>query len=395
MTDYADYRSRLQDREFPYAVLDESLLRQNIAHNLARAGDKSTRIATKSVRCVAVLRYLLEYSPRIRGLMSYHGRETVHLADRGFDDLLLGYPVVEASLLHAIAARVRAGKQICLMVDSVEHLERANAAGKALGAPLPVCVDIDLSDDYPGLHFGVWRSGIRDLAGLETLLRRLRALDYVRLDGLMGYEAQVAGVGDDVPGQNIKNWLVRALQRRSVRHLRAKRQTAVELIDSLGFELRFINGGGTGSLETTAAEPWVTEVTVGSGFYASHLFDYYQAFGLEPAVFFAIPVVRRPAPGVYTCHGGGFIASGAVDRTKAPVVYLPAGGYLDKQEGAGEVQTPIRFTATDPGLDLGDPVYLRHAKSGELLERFAELQWLGTDELRTVPTYRGEGWCFG
>ena len=395
MTDYAYYRDRLRGQEFPYAVLDEALLRRNIEQNLARAALKNVRVATKSVRCVAVLRYLLEYHERIRGLMTYHGRETVLLADRGFDDLLLGYPVVEPALLTALGERIQAGKQICLMVDSAAHLELAHAAGKALGVQLPVCIDLDLSDDYPGLRFGVWRSGIRDLPGLETLLHRLRALDYVRLDGLMGYEAQVAGVGDDVPGRRIQNWLVRGLQRRSVGRLRAKRAAAVGLIESLGFNLRFVNGGGTGSLETTAREEAVTEVTVGSGFYASHLFDYYRAFRLQPALFYAIPVVRRPAPGVYTCHGGGFIASGGVEPAKAPVVYLPAGGHLDAREGAGEVQTPVRFAGPDPELALGDPVFLRHAKAGELLERFAELQWLGAAGPRTVPTYRGEGWCFG
>jgi D-serine deaminase-like pyridoxal phosphate-dependent protein len=395
MTDYTYYRNRLHGRPFPYVVLDEALLRRNIEHNLDRAAPKTIRVATKSVRCVAVLRYLLEYDDRIQGLMTYHGRETIQLADQGFDNLLLGYPVVEPALLTAIGERVRAGKQICLMVDSVPHLELVNAAGKALGIQLPVCIDLDLSDDYPGLHFGVWRSSIRGLPTLETLLDYLSQLAYVRLDGLMGYEAQLAGVGDKLPGSWVKNQVVRGLQQRSVRRLRAKRQAAVELIESLGFELRFVNGGGTGSLETTAREEVVTEVTVGSGFYASHLFDYYRSFRLEPAVFYAIPVVRRPVPGVFTCHGGGFIASGAVDGTKAPVVHLPAGGYLDTQEGAGEVQTPIRFADADPELTLGDPVFLRHAKAGELLEHFTELQWLGADEIRRVPTYRGAGWCFG
>ena len=62
--------------------------------------------------------------------------------------------------------------------------------------------------------------------------------------------------------------------------------------------LRFVNGGGTGSLELTAREEAVTELAAGSGFYAPALFDDYSRFSLQPAAGFALPVVRRPAPGL-------------------------------------------------------------------------------------------------
>ena len=377
------------------ACLDVEALGRNISANLQRAGDKKIRLATKSIRCTAVLRMILDQNPQFRGLMTYHGREAIELAEAGFTDLLMGYPIADEALLRDIGEAIGRGHSICLMVDSTDHLEMVERAGRATKTLIPVCLDLDMSARYPGLNFGVWRSGLRTESDLAALIDRLRQLEYVRLDGLMGYEAQIAGVGDAVRGDRLKNRLVRLLKRRSVVTVRERRRAAVEQLAAAGFPLRFVNGGGTGSLETTTREPAVTEVTVGSGFYQSHLFDNYRAFELEPALFYGVQIVRQPTPDVYTCHGGGFIASGGLDVLRAPKVYLPEGGQLDAMEGAGEVQTPVRFTDHHHQLAVGDPVFFRHAKSGELLERFNEVFLLENGQLRSAQTYRGQGWCFG
>jgi D-serine deaminase-like pyridoxal phosphate-dependent protein len=47
------------------------------------------------------------------------------------------------------------------------------------------------------------------------------------------------------------------------------------------------------------------------------------------------------------------------------------------------------------GLALGDRVWFRHAKAGELCERFATLHLVRGGEIADeVPTYRGEGQTF-
>jgi D-serine deaminase-like pyridoxal phosphate-dependent protein len=159
--------------------------------------------------------------------------------------------------------------------------------------------------------------------------------------------------------------------------------------------LRFVNGGGTGSIGGTAAEDAVTEIGAGSGLYQPSLFDSYRAFSGRPAALFALSVVRRPAPGVVTVAGGGYVASGPAHGSRLPQPYLPAGLRLDKQEGAGEVQTPLLGRAAG-GLRIGDRVWFRHAKAGELCERFSELHLIDGDTITaTVPTYRGEGQSFG
>jgi D-serine deaminase-like pyridoxal phosphate-dependent protein len=158
--------------------------------------------------------------------------------------------------------------------------------------------------------------------------------------------------------------------------------------------LEFVNGGGTGSLRSTARETAVTELAAGSGLYSPTLFDTYRAFRLRPAAMFALPVVRRPGPGVVTVLGGGYLASGPGDAARLPTPYLPSGLHLDGQEGAGEVQTPVLGAPAD-ALGVGDRVYFRHAKAGELCERFDRLYLVeGERVVEEVPTYRGEGRCF-
>lgn len=395
MSQYQYYKSRLLKESFPFACIDLNKLDENINTNLHRAKGKYIRIASKSIRCREVINRILDSHDLYQGIMAYHPAEVLFLIEQGFDDILLGYPVVDSLYIERIAAHIKEGKIICFMVDSVDHLKILNATGKKLSCQIPICIDLDLSDNYPGLRFGVWRSSIQSQNQLIEFVEEMKKLDFIRLDGLMGYEAQIAGVGDSFKNNLIKNAIVKQLKKRSIPNVEKRRKQAVDYLTSEGFHLRFVNGGGTGSLESTTQESSVTEVTVGSGFYTSHLFDNYSNFELQPSIFYAIQIVRQPEPTIYTCHGGGFIASGGIEHTKAPQVYLPTNGQLDSLEGAGEVQTPIRFSELDEQLHIGDPIFMRHAKSGELLEHFNSIVLLDKDSTLTTTTYRGDGQAFG
>jgi D-serine deaminase-like pyridoxal phosphate-dependent protein len=232
------------------------------------------------------------------------------------------------------------------------------------------------------------------MENLKNLLKKIGELKNIRLEGMMGYEAQIAGVADKVPGQGGLNFVKSLLKRISLKKIAARRKQVVDLINGMGFELKFVNGGGTGSVESTISEQVITEVTVGSGFYNPHLFDYYRNFSMYPAAGFALAINRIPKKGVYTCSGGGYIASGAIEKVKAPAPWLPTGAGLDDNEGAGEVQTPVLYKGPER-LHIGDPVFFRHSKAGELCERFNTLLLIKEGKIiNEVPTYRGEGKCF-
>jgi D-serine deaminase-like pyridoxal phosphate-dependent protein len=392
--DYAYYKQVFGTHPMPFAYLDLDLLEQNIDQIVARAGSKQVRLASKSLRSIAILRRILASNPVFQGIMCYSPMEAVYLASQGFDDLLIGYPTWNEHDITAIARAVAEGTHITLMVDSSEHVEQIERIASRQGVRLPLCLEIDMSMDLPGLHFGVWRSPVRTLEQARPVIECIKASSHVWLDGLMGYEAQIAGVGDNFPGQVAKNAIVQGLKRRSIREIAKRRSAFADFVRTYDLSLRFVNGGGTGSLSTTNTESVVTEITVGSGFYAPALFDNYRDFRYQPVAGFAIEIVRHPRPSIFTCLGGGYIASGSVGAEKLPQPYLPYGAQLISLEGAGEVQTPIKYEGDIP-LKLGDPVFMRHSKAGELCERFKQLLLVADGAIvDEVTTYRGDGQCF-
>lgn len=394
MRDYAYYKAVCAGIPMPFAYVDLDLLEQNMKAILQRNNGKKIRLASKSIRSVAMLRKILDYSDQFQGIMCFDAREAVDLAQHGFTDLLLGYPIWHESYIREIAQAIQKGATITLMVDSIEHIMHIERIAKEEKIRIPICIDIDLSLIRFGFRVGVYRSPIRTLEQLRALVAAIQSCEYVFVDGIMGYEAQVAGVYDDAPKQWAKNWLIRWLKRVSAKEYRQYRIEAVEELNKSGITPRFVNGGGTGSLHITSQEDIVTEVTAGSGFFSPTLFDYYRDFRFQPAAGFAIEIVRIPEKGFYTCAGGGYIASGAAGNDKLPTPYLPKGASLVGLEGAGEVQTPIRYFGDIP-LQHGDPIFMRHSKSGELCERFTHLYCIADGQVvEQVTTYRGDGKCY-
>lgn len=392
--DYEYYRNIFDGHPMPFAFVDLDLLDQNIRHIASRAQSKHIRLASKSIRCTGILRRIFAANDCFQGIMCYTAREAVYLASQGFEDLLIGYPAWNEQDIAAVARAAKDGARITLMIDSIEHIERIEAIASQYGARLPLCLEIDMSMDIPGLHFGVWRSPICSTEQAKPIIERIKASAHVFLDGLMGYEAQIAGLGDNFPGQRAKNALVRHLKRRSIHEIAERRAAIVALVRSCGITPRFVNGGGTGSIDSTREEAVVTEITAGSGFYAPALFDNYRDFRYAPAAAYAIEIVRRPRPSLYTCLGGGYVASGSTGPEKQPAPYLPQGAKLLSLEGAGEVQTPIRYNGP-LALHIGDPIFMRHSKAGELCERFMHLYLVSDGRIvDTVATYRGDGQCF-
>ncbi|MFB9275337.1 amino acid deaminase/aldolase [Cohnella cellulosilytica] len=377
----------------PFAYLDRDLLDLNIRHIAAAAGSKKIRIASKSIRSVEALRYIFRADDRFQGIMCYSAEEACFLAGKGFDDLLLGYPTWEASGIGRLVDRIGEGRRIVFMTDCLEHVERIEQIARARGVRVPLCLDIDMSSDYPGLRFGVWRSPLSEWDSVRPVAERIVRSEWVRLEGIMGYEAQIAGVGDNAPGAAIKNGLVRLLKKRSIREVARRRQEIAERLRSLGAEPKLVNAGGTGSLASSREEEAVTELTAGSGFYSPGLFDHYRDFRYAPAAGFAVEVVRKPRADIVTCMGGGYVASGAADNAKLPTPFLPEGLELLSLEGAGEVQTPLRRRGNpETELALGDPVFFRHAKAGELCERFDSLFVVSDGTvIDRFATYRGMG----
>jgi D-serine deaminase-like pyridoxal phosphate-dependent protein len=393
--DRARYDRATAHLDAPLAIVDLEAFDANADDLVRRAGGKPIRVASKSVRCRALLQRVLAREG-FAGVMSFTLAESLWLARSGVDDVLLAYPSADRAGFAELTADPKLAAAVTVLVDDPAQLRLIDEARDGGREVVRVCLELDTSLRLLGgrLRVGARRSPLHSPAHLADLARVVARRPGFRVVGIMAYEGHVAGVGDAVAGRPLRSRAVRLMQAAARRELAARRAEAVRAVRAVVPELEFVNGGGTGSVQHTAAEPAVTEIAAGSGLYLPRLFDNYTSFSGRPAALFAQPVVRRPGVGVVTVLGGGYPASGAAGADRLPEPYLPQGLRYDPQEGAGEVQTPLLgFPADD--LLIGDKVWFRHAKAGELCERFDALHLVEGDRVTaTVPTYRGEGRTF-
>ncbi|MGW4908242.1 amino acid deaminase/aldolase [Streptomyces sp. NPDC004270] len=393
--DRARYDRATAHLDAPLAIVDLEAFDANADDLVRRAGGKPVRVASKSVRCRHLLERVLA-KDGFAGIMSFTLAESLWLARSGFEDILLAYPSADRARFAELAADPKLAAAVTVMIDDPAHLDLIDAARSGGTEVVRVCLELDTSLKLFGgrVRVGARRSPLYSPAQLADLARAVAGRPGFKLVGIMAYEGHIAGVGDSVAGRPLRSRAVRLMQATARRELAERRAAVVRAVRAVTPDLEFVNGGGTGSVQTTAAEDAVTEIAAGSGLYVPRLFDNYTSFTGRPAALFAMPVVRRPGVGVVTVLGGGYPASGAAGPDRLPVPYLPQGLSYDPQEGPGEVQTPLLGSAADDLL-IGDKVWFRHAKAGELCERFAELQLVEGDRVTAVvPTYRGEGHTF-
>ncbi|MGP3684918.1 amino acid deaminase/aldolase [Streptomyces sp. IBSNAI002] len=393
--DRARYDRATAHLDAPLAIVDLEAFDANADDLVRRAGGKPVRVASKSVRCRALLERVLA-RPGFAGIMSYTLAESLWLARSGFEDVLLAYPSADRGGFAELAGDPKPAAAVTVMVDDVAQLDLIDRSRDGGAQEIRVCLELDTSLRLLGgrVRVGARRSPLREPAQLAELARAVAARPGFRVVGLMAYEGHVAGVGDALAGRPVRSRAIRLMQGAARKELAARRAEVVRAVREVVPDLEFVNGGGTGSVAQTAAEEAVTEIAAGSGLFLPRLFDNYTSFSGRPAALFAQPVVRRPGVGVVTVLGGGYPASGAPGADRLPVPYLPQGLRYDAQEGAGEVQTPLLGSPADDLL-IGDRVWFRHAKAGELCERFDTLHLVEGDRVTAAaPTYRGEGRTF-
>ena len=403
----------------PSAWLDMDALDHNIALVYQKTQAVNLRLATKSIRSVAVLHYIKDHSPNFIGLMSYAADESVHLLESGFDNILCAYPTLDKISVAKTFEYTKQGATMIWMVDRPEHVDTLNQVAQENDTVIDICLDINMSMPLPKLYFGTKRSALMNKKDVKKLLKHIKKSANVNVYAAMGYEAQIAGLSEHLPSKVLLTPAIKLLKKRSQKQVSQRRGSIVNWLKRQGYQLQLVNGGGSGSMDFTASQPEVTEITVGSAYYKPAYFDYMESMkDFHPAAGFVLPVTCQPEKNVITCHGGGFIASGAIGPDKAPVIHYPSNLFILNDEGFGEVQTPMvvakvgkKVNENESELKIGEAVWCRHAKAGELCEHFnalicyrnssKQVDNLNNEEaiasegiVQTMTTYRGEGKCF-
>ncbi|MCU1476545.1 MAG: alanine racemase [Subtercola sp.] len=390
---WGDLSAATADLDTPLAAVSLPALAHNAFSMLDRAAGKPIRVASKSVRVREVLDAVLAL-PGYAGVLAYTLPEALWLAET-IDDVVVGYPTADRAAIARLGADDRLASRVTLMIDSVSQLDLIDAVvPPSARANIRVCIELDTSYVTRALgHIGVWRSPIFTVGEARVLAQLVASRPGFTLVGLMGYEAQIAGVGNRPRGNPARAKVLDWMQHQSIAELADRRGAVVRAVRDVA-DLEFVNGGGTGSLESTSADASVTEIAAGSGLFGGHLFDTYSRFQPAPAAAFALSVVRKPTPKMATLLGGGWIASGPAQADRLPEIAWPLGLKMQAREMAGEVQTPVSGAAAEV-LRPGDRVWLRHTKSGELSEHVNEFHLVdGTSVIGVLPTYRGEGKAF-
>ncbi len=374
--------------ELPCAFVDLDAFDANCETiaNMVKGTPFTIRIATKSLRVPDLIRRALNYGGPFKGLMCFSIREAAFLADQGFDDLLIAYPTLQESELRVLKTIHDAGRKVSLVVDDERQVFALHKILNGSSTPFPVLVEPDLSLRVGPLVIGVRRSPLRTIDSVMNLVEKIQQYPSLRFQGIMAYEAHVAGVQDENPFKKLLSPILYFIRRYAMKRVITFRRKLVKRMHEMDLYPEIINGGGTGSITFNVEEEVLTEVTAGSGLFCSHLFDYYSNFKLKPAAFFALQAVRAPEKHWVTCQGGGYVASGEPGWDRIP---RPLTGSLSGFEATGEVQTPVH---TEREIPLGSPVIFRHSKAGELSERFKEFKLISKGKITgSALTYRGYG----
>jgi D-serine deaminase-like pyridoxal phosphate-dependent protein len=393
-----DYAALLKKKNIvgPVAFVDLEQFDKN-AKAMARFVEGTAltiRIATKSLRVPELIRRALKSHPRYQGLMCFSVQEAVFLAKEGFNDLLIAYPSVSPRDLESLKYLHQNKIKVSMVIDDPRHLQALDQIMVGSLEKFPVLIELNLSVKIGPLVIGVRRSPIKEAAQILNMIKNIEKTAHLRFQGIMAYEAHVAGVGDQNPFKPLLSLLLKPMRSFCSKSIAKKRK---EILQNISRQLPkdfIFNGGGTGSLSFNRSEANVlTELTAGSGFYCPHLFDYYSNFHLEPAAFFALQIARQAEKNWYTCLGGGYVASGEPGWDRLPQLFSPKEKMeLSGFEGAGEVQTPVQ---TQNKKSIGDNIVFRHAKAGELMERFNEVLLIEKDNIHSrAKTYRGHGECY-
>ena len=209
----------------------------------------------------------------------------------------------------------------------------------------------------------------------------------------MAYEGHIAGVGDRIPGRPVRSAAIRAMQSassaKSASACRGSSPTSARCWPSAA---RRSSSSTEGHRQPRADGRGRRGRRAHGQLEGSPRCSTTTALDLEPAAFFCLAVTRRPVGGVATLLGGGYIASGVPGGDRLPEPYLPGGLRFDRQEAAGEVN-PLHGAAAHM-LRVGDRVYLRHAKAGELCERFNSLYLIEGERVVDEPRPTGRGQSF-
>lgn len=162
----------------PCVVVDLDVAERNVRRIQALADSAGVKLRphTKTHKSAFFARMQVEAGAA--GITCAKLGEAEAMADAGFDDILIAYPLIGPLKMARLEALARRVKRLLVSLDSYEVAEALSGVGQRLGRPVEVYAEVDT-----GLH----RVGRAPGADALDFCRGLERFPGIRLAGLMSH----------------------------------------------------------------------------------------------------------------------------------------------------------------------------------------------------------------
>jgi 3-hydroxy-D-aspartate aldolase len=249
---------KVQDIPTPALLLEAGIFKSNLtamAEHGTRTG-KKLRPHAKAHKCPEIARRQIEAGAV--GVCAATVAEAELMVRAGIPGVLLTGPVADAGKCSRIAALCEEAPDFTTVADHPEQVSMYGRAAGERGVTLNVLIDLDVGDH---------RTGAAPGDTVLSLARQIMEAKNLRFRGLQAYSVRASHLRHD---EGRAEYSITAMQVAS---------EMKELLVSNGIEVEVVTGGSTGTYESDALLPYITELQAGS--YALMDRAYARAGGIE------------------------------------------------------------------------------------------------------------------
>ncbi|ENW02595.1 alanine racemase [Acinetobacter beijerinckii] len=265
----------------PQLIIDEAALKQNIQHvqiRLAHAKHLKARLVVKSLASLDLLKLLSEQINTQR-FMVFHQPHIISILENFAEaDILLGKPMPAQAVRHFFDQYAEwSNAKIQWLIDSKQRLQQYLEIAQLYSLCLDVNIEIDV-----GLH----RGGVQSIVQMVEMLKLIQQYpQYLKLSGLMGYDAHVTKIPAIIKKPE--------LAYQSSQQTYADYQKLIkEQFPTLWRDELCFNGGGSPTFSFHTTESVCNDLSFGSMLLKPSDFDSDFLRALQPAFWIAAPVLK-------------------------------------------------------------------------------------------------------
>ena len=320
--------SRVTDLDTPALVVDLDILEANIERMAGtfREYGVGWRPHTKAIKIPALAHKLL--AAGAHGVTVAKLSEAEVMAAAGITDILITGPVVGPKKCARLACLARYADPIAV-VDSVDHVEMLDRAGREHGVQIRAVVEVDI---------GLQRVGTQPGEQTVALARELDRREGVRFVGLMAWEGHAIREPDEGEKTRLVNAAVGSL-------LDTARQCR-----EAGLTVDIVSCGGTGTYPFSSRVQGVTEIEAGGGIYGDLVYQKQMHIDHPMAMTVLATVISRATP-TRIVTDAGFKSLGTASAQPEP-----KGIANVKQARFSAEHGTIELDAPNDAVRIGDKV---------------------------------------